>query len=125
MRRRTFLQSTAAAGLALASVDQLFAIDADNKYRKNIGIQMYTLRNELKADTPGTMKAVADAGYKQVELYGYPNSDAMIKSAKDNGLAIHSTHFAWNSVVNPDDKGNPPFQKILDQAKDAGFSHLV
>lgn len=103
----------------------LAALDAENPYRKNIGLQLYTLRNELGKDTPGTLKAVAEAGYKQVELYGFPNADAMVKGAVDAGLAINSSHFEWDAVVNPNDEGMSDFMKILEKAKEVGLTHLV
>jgi len=125
MNRRHFLQSLAVAGSSLAL--PAFALDANNPYRKNIGIQLYTLRNQLKADLPGTIKAVADAGYKQVEPYGFPNPQAleMIAAAKDNGMEANSSHFNWESVTAPDKDGVAPFSEILDQAKEQGLTHLV
>jgi len=103
-----------------------FALEKDNPYRKNIGIQLYTLRDQLKADTAGTIKAVAEAGYQQVEPYGFPHDAAdMIRAAKDNGLAVNSSHFAWESVTDPTKEGVIPFGKILDGAKEVGLSHLV
>ncbi|MEY4243244.1 MAG: hypothetical protein RLZZ245_829 [Verrucomicrobiota bacterium] len=125
MNRRTFIRTTSATTLALTQVGSVFALEADNAYRKNIGIQLYTLRNELGKDAAGTLKQVAAAGYKQVELYGFPNADAMIAGAKDAGLAIHSAHFEWDSVVNPKDAAMSDFLKILDKAKNLGLSHLV
>lgn len=121
MNRRFFLQSTLASAIAIPG----FALEADNPYRNNIGIQLYTLRNELQKDTAGTIKAVADAGYKQVEPYGFPGAGDMIKAAKDNGLQVNSSHFAWESVTQPDKEGVPAFSEILQQAKDAGLTHLV
>ena len=64
-----------------------------------------------------TLKAVADAGYKQVEPYGFPDAGPMIDAAKENGLKINSAHFAWDSVVNPDDKDVPPFSEDLGQSQ--------
>ena len=124
MQRRTFLKSTAATVL-LTPVSQLFASAPADPYRANIGIQLYTLRNPIGKDTPGTLKAVAAAGYKQVEPYGFPNADAMIAAARDNGLAVNSTHFEWDSVVNPKDAAMSDFQKTLEKAESAGLSHLV
>ena len=121
MKRRLFLQSSLASALTIPS----FALEKDNPYRKNIGIQLYTLRNQIKADTAGTIKAVAAAGYQQVEAYGFPDAGEMIKAAKDNGLGVHSSHFAWESVTAPDKEGVTPFGKILETAKEAGLSHLV
>ncbi len=125
MKRRTFIVNTAAAAIALTHTSKLFALEADNAYRKNCGIQLYTLRNQLAADPTGTLKQVAAAGYKQVELYGFPNAGALIEAAKDNGLAMNSTHFEWDTVINPKDAAFSDFLKILDKAKTLGFSHLV
>lgn len=121
MNRRFFLQSTLASAVAIPA----FALEANNPYRSNIGIQLYTLRNEVKADTATTIKAVADAGYQQVEPYGFPDAGKMIKAAKDNGLAVNSSHFAWESVTQPEKEGVPAFSDILQKAKDAGLTHLV
>lgn len=125
MNRRQFIRTAAAATFATGSARTLRALEADNAYRQNIGIQLYTLRNEIKADTAATIKAVADAGYKQGEMYGFPDCDAMISAAKDSGLALHSTHFDWNTVVEPKDEGLSDFKKIVEKAKAIGLSHLV
>jgi sugar phosphate isomerase/epimerase len=125
MNRRNFIRTTAATTLALGQTGNLYALDAENPYRKNIGIQLYTLRDALGKDAAGTLKEVAAAGYKQVELYGFPKADAMIAGAKDAGLSIHSAHFEWDAVVNPKDDAMSDFSKILDSAKNIGLSHLV
>lgn len=126
MNRRHFVRSAALSALALTPAGSLLAALApDNAYRKNIGIQLYTLRNALAKDPAGTLKAVAAAGYKQVEPYGFPNCQPLLEGAKDAGLAVNSTHFEWDSVIHPKDAGMSDFMKILDQAKKAGLSHLV
>ncbi|MFT5467185.1 MAG: sugar phosphate isomerase/epimerase [Verrucomicrobiales bacterium] len=121
MNRRRFFQTTAASTLAIPA----FALEADNAFRKSIGIQLYTLRNQIKADVAGTIKAVAEAGYKQVEPYGFPDADEMIAASKDNDLEVNSSHFAWESVTDPEKEGVPAFTEILGKAKSAGLSHLV
>jgi sugar phosphate isomerase/epimerase len=125
MNRRNFIRTTAATSIAFCQSGTLLALEADNTYRKNIGIQLYTLRDALGKDAAGTLKQVAAAGYKQVELFGFPNADAMVSGAKDAGLAIHSAHFEWDSVVNPKDAGMSDFARILEKAKTIGLSHLV
>ena len=58
--RRTFLkQAGLAAGAALLIPS--FAFD---KPKKNIGLQLYTLRDELPKDVKGVIEKVAQAGYK-------------------------------------------------------------
>jgi sugar phosphate isomerase/epimerase len=121
MDRRAFLRSSLASSLALPA----FAAAGDCPYRSQIGIQLYTLRNELDNDANATLAAVAEAGYHQVEAYGFPGNAPMIQIAKDLGLAVHSSHFDWESVTNPDKEGVTPFPKILEAAAEAGLSHLV
>lgn len=125
MKRRHFIKTALATSLASSATLRAFALNKNNAYRKNIGIQLYTLRNQISQDTAGTLKAVADAGYKQVEPYGFPNAEDMIKAAKDFGMAVNSSHFAWESVTEPQTAGTVPFETILDKANAHGLSHLV
>jgi sugar phosphate isomerase/epimerase len=126
MNRRNFIRTTAASSLVFAQSSPLMAaLAADDTYRKNIGIQLYTLRDAISKDPVATLKQVAAAGYKQVEPYGFPGADPMIKAAKDAGLAVRSSHFQWDSVVNPKDAAMSDFSKILETAHETGLSHLV
>jgi sugar phosphate isomerase/epimerase len=125
MNRRHFLRNTAGTALALSSVQSLFGAEASSPYVKNMGIQLYTLRDQIAADAASTIKAVADAGYKQVEPYRSPQTEDMIAAAKDNGLAVNSMHFDWNAIVGATDAALPDFQKVVAGAKESGLSHLV
>lgn len=125
MNRRTFIRTTAVTSMALTQTGSLFALEAENTYRKNIGIQLYTLRNELAKDPGGTLKQVAADGYQQVEPFGFPNCDPLIKGAKEAGLQLNSTHFEWDAVINPKDAAMSDFAKIVEKAKEIGFSNLV
>ena len=125
MNRRHFLRNTAGTALALSSVQSLFGAESGGSYVGNMGIQLFTLRNQILVDTPSTIKAVAEAGYKQVELFFSPQTEGMIAAAKDHGLAIHSMHFDWNTIVRAKDAALPGFQKVIASAKGHGLSHLV
>lgn len=127
MNRRQFLARSSAAALTLAWHSTVrAALDRDNVYRRNIGLQLYTVRTELSKDTAATVKAVANAGYKQAELGGFPSQTAaQLQVAKEIGLAVNSSHFEWDSLVNPADKSYSAFRKIVDQAHAAGLKHLV
>ncbi len=103
----------------------LQALPSDSRYLKTIGLQLYTLRNQLKADVPGTLKAVADAGYVQAELMGVSEVDQYVSAARDVGLKITSAMFDWNTIVTPDKKGTPPFDEALGAAVKHGFRFLV
>lgn len=64
-----------------------------------IGLQLYTIRDAMKTDVPGSLKKVSDAGYKYVELadyangkfYGYEPADFK-KLVNDLGMEILSSH---------------------------------
>jgi len=59
--------STAAAAAALPAWPAPSAADR----LKRIGMQLYTVRDALKADFDGTLQKVAAIGYKEVEFAGY------------------------------------------------------
>lgn len=64
-----------------------------------IGIQLYTIRDAMSADPAGSLKRVADTGYKYLELagyadgkfYGYEPADFK-KLVNDLGMEILSSH---------------------------------
>src|SRR5262245_61672017 len=95
INRRTFL-TTATQGtigaLALTGFDRSKAMAA-TKLTK-IGLQLYTVRNEMGKDFEGTLKRVAEIGYNQVEFAGYYNhSPAEVKAILDRyGLTAPSVH---------------------------------
>ncbi len=67
--RRSFLKTgaLAVAGAALLP-DTLFA---SQKKLQRVGVQLYSVRNAMKADPAGTLKKIADAGYRHVEHANY------------------------------------------------------
>ena len=83
MKRRQFIGTSAALSFALTQSRSLLALDDDNRYRNEIGIQLYTLRNEINSDVKNTIQAVADAGYKQVEPYGFPDAKELKQRLRD------------------------------------------
>ena len=67
-----------------------------------IGVQLYSVRNELDADLAGTLRAVREAGFDRVETYslhGMPVADyrALLD---DTGLAVGSMHAPYDRVAN-------------------------
>ncbi len=60
----------------------------------NIGIQLYTVRDQMAVDVPGTLTALAEIGYKEIEFAGYfDHSPADIRTMLDDlGLTSPSAH---------------------------------
>ena len=60
----------------------------------NLGLQLYSVRGEMAKDFEGTIKKVAEIGYKYVEFAGYFNKSAEeIKAIlKKYNLVCESVH---------------------------------
>lgn len=92
--RRDFIkQSSLLAAGFLINKEDVF------KKKKPVGVQLYTLRNQISKDPKGTLEKVAQLGYKQVETFGYGNrkwfnlTPAELSSIlKNNGLSSPSGH---------------------------------
>ena len=124
MNRRHFLQSTIASFLS-ALLSSLFAQQVSKAYLGSIGLQLYTVRHQLGKDRKGTLKAIKEMGYIQVEPYEFPKYKALVEDAKELGLKVNSTHIQWNSVLNPGAADTPAFAKVLEEAQAAGIKHLI
>ncbi len=64
-----------------------------------IGLQLYTIRDAMGKDVPGSLKKVSDIGYKYLELAGYADGkfygyepDDFKKMVADLGMEILSSH---------------------------------
>jgi len=126
MQRRAFLKTAGMTTLATTLARPLWALSPKfAKYKDTMGLQLYTLRNQLKEDLPGTLQAVADAGYYQVELMRTLGGEADLKTARDVGLKVTSAMIDWRSLIAPDAKGAPSFDAILEVATKSHLSYLV
>ncbi len=130
MKRRTFLSSstaTAAMGLLPASsiLTKSTLANAPALKRNGLGLQLWTVRNQLAEDAAATIQAVAKAGYKQVELMNVMESSDIVKMAADNGMNVRSAFMNWESIANPDNVAAPAVDEIIAKAKEMGLEYLV
>src|SRR5215212_1906550 len=95
MNRRLFLStvSQAAAGLCLAQSNAAASAHAKRRLTR-IGMQLYMVRRELEKDFEGTLKRVAELGYKEVEFAGYfSHPPKEVRAALDRyGLSAPAGH---------------------------------
>ena len=100
--RRTFLATLGVAALGIASRDALAdgVLLAPRRKLKKVGLQLYTVRDLMKADLPGTLRKVAQSGYKEVEFAGYfGRTPAQIRALlKKDGLSSPSTHIPLETL---------------------------
>ncbi|MEO5594778.1 MAG: sugar phosphate isomerase/epimerase [Chitinophagaceae bacterium] len=100
--RRSFIKHS---GLALAAASILPGnIFAETAARETLGIQLYSVRDDMKKDPAGTLKKLAGIGYKHVEhanyidhkFYGFTQKE--FKTLLDGlGLKMPSGHTRMNA----------------------------
>ncbi len=119
MKRRDFIKSTSLlAGTTFLPFNKLKASGG-----KAIGLQLYTVREDIKKDLVGTLKKVAAIGYKNLELAGYGNGKFYGKSPEefkkitgDLGMTVKSSHTGVS---------NERIDKIIDDALELGLEYVV
>ncbi|HYU53897.1 MAG TPA: sugar phosphate isomerase/epimerase [Gemmatimonadaceae bacterium] len=115
--RRNFIATLGVAALGIVSRDAAAASEilAPRRKIKRVGLQLYTVRDLMKADLPGTIRQVAAIGYKEVEFAGYfGRTPAQIRDLlRRNDLSSPSTHLGFDSLESG-------WQKQLDDAKAIG-----
>ena len=110
--RRNFLKTSGAALGSVALLSQFpFGLTSCSNALKSFGFQVWTIRQKLVADFPGTLKMMAGFGYKEVEMcspLGYSRAGfeplnkmsgtEMRKIIEDNGLICRSSHYGMGEL---------------------------
>lgn len=97
--RRRLLRLAAAGAAAAFAAPSLFGAEGSGgapKKKIPIGLQLYSVRNELPKDFTGVIEAIGKMGYQGVEFAGYYGWDKkpteLRKLLDDNGLKCCGTH---------------------------------
>lgn len=104
--RRTFLKNAGILAGGILISPTLAQCGAEAKKRK-IGLQLYSLRNQISKDVEGVIAKVKHAGYSTVETYGYSVKDkfwsmapaAFGKLLDSNGLSSFSGHYGLDEYL--------------------------
>lgn len=128
--RRDVLKSLGAATLAVTAPGLLR--DAEAALRRHedplrarmldgVGLQLYTLRNEMRRDPDGTLARIAELGYREIEWWGeWDRTPAQLRAALDRlGLRAPAAHVDPRSLE-PDQLG-----ATLARAQQMGHAHLI
>jgi sugar phosphate isomerase/epimerase len=98
--RREFLTQAGLISAGLMIAPGLLSAKGTNV----VGLQLYSLRDQLPKDVKGVIAKVAAAGYKEVETFGYSKQNgfwgldakAFSSLLKANGLTTPSGHFGMD-----------------------------
>jgi sugar phosphate isomerase/epimerase len=121
MNRRTFIgNSIATTLLASGATSELTRAAGGSRKLERIGMQLYTVRDLMKADFEGTLAKVAAISYNEVEFAGYfdkapKDIRAMLDKYK---LTAPSEHVSYEVVQNK-------WQETLDAAHIVGHKFIV
>ena len=97
--RRSFLRHSAFGLGALAFASPALQALAAVKYKKLVGVQLYSVRDDMRKDPQGTLNVLAEMGYKYVEhanyvgrkFYGWEAKEFR-KRLDDLGIKMPSGH---------------------------------
>ncbi len=125
--RRKFIKNTslAAAGALIAPMACKTRQTISGVSSKAMGVQVYSVRDALKQDFAGSMKKIADIGYKYIEAYGMGTDgqvfgmspSAYKKVVADLGMEVVSCHASY---FTPEQA-----PAIIESSKELGVKHLV
>lgn len=117
--RRTFLQGAAAAPLGVMALTSGAAASAADKHIP-VGLELYSVRDDLKKDMMGTLQRVAGMGYECVEFYApyFDWTPAYAKQVRkqldDLKIRCYSTHNGMPSFTGDGLQKAIDLNKILD-----------
>jgi sugar phosphate isomerase/epimerase len=83
-----------------------------------IGLQLWTVRQELKTDFDGTLQKIARIGYREVELFELPPQSKLYQKSRFRaaGLDCVSGHFYLNQFSS---------QQTIDAAQELGLKYMI
>ncbi len=116
MDRRTFLGTLTAAAVFAPRLTWASEPDRIEK----IGVQLYTVRGEIKHHFEETIAKVAAIGYKEVEFAGYfKHTPQQVRAVLDrNGLSAPSMHIDYPSL-------GAKFPQVIADSKIIGHQYIV
>ena len=120
LNRRTFLRQTACSAVGGALAMNLMRSEAQAAKLTKIGVQLYTVRAEMAKDFDGSLKKIAELGFKEVEFAGYYNrTPQQIKALLTQlGLDAPSAHIPLADLRNN-------LTKTIEGAKVMGHRYIV
>ncbi len=94
--RRNFLQVSGMGFLGAALPLSALPCSGMGKWKTaGLSVQLYTVRNQISTDIPGTLKRIKDIGFNYVETAFWPDGVTVQQAAyliKEAGLSVSSSH---------------------------------
>src|SRR2546428_7704106 len=117
MDRRGFLSATTAAAASRLLRSTVYRLPSPVG---PIGVQLYTVRGLMQADFEGTLRQVAEVGYRNVEFAGYFDH-----TPREVRAILNRHHLAAPSSHIPIEKLETGWEQMLADARVMGHKYLV
>ena len=115
----TAAQSTTTTAAPNASVASPHELDLRGDFKGPLGVQLYSVRNAISTNVPGTLARVRALGFREVELAGtYGLTAAQFRAELDRaGLRATSMHVGYERL-------RDSLQAVLDEARTLGVQYV-
>jgi len=136
--RRNFLKLASLGLVGGLVAPHLISCDSMNKKSgsplKNIGLQLFTLRDLISQNPQEVLKSVAKVGYTHVETYGADPTngtfwgisvDELKKALNDNNLKTHSGHYDLGKYLDKDSSDKENIEKYIEIAHNLGQEYII
>lgn len=133
MNRRSFIEKSAAFGTA--TLLSLPGLSRSIKYKYKMGLQLYTIRDDMAKDPFATLKAAKTLGYQDFEHYGFDSTKGTFYGYKapefkslldDMDLTVTSGHYPFSDYFNASDDEMKRFvDACIEGAKTVGLHYIT
>lgn len=134
MNRRNFIGKSALLAALAATGQNAFPVSFEAMAkRRKIGIQLFSVRDELGKDFMGTLQKLSDIGFYAVEAYGFDGNKFFDKTmkelsriVKDMGMSFSGSHMGTG--VLPENTNDPAWdvwKKCATEIKSGGGSWAI
>lgn len=130
MRRREFLRNAAAGAAAMAAGANWTEGLRASPYNLPVGIELWTVRDEMEKDPKGTIEKLGKIGFKEVEvvqpedgignpprIYGMTGKE-FAKLLRDNGMRAPSGHYMLAATQHN-------WAASIEQANELGLEYMT
>lgn len=138
--RRAFLKQAGVTVAAAYMAPSILSCDRKRSPKatlREIGLQLYTLRDQLADSAASTLNRVAEIGYNHVETFGpETRADGQIQfwglNLRDlsgqllaNGLKSYSGHYDLSEFLTPGNGNEEALKIYLDTAAELGQKYMI
>ncbi|MFC3198634.1 sugar phosphate isomerase/epimerase family protein [Parapedobacter deserti] len=137
--RRSFLKQAGVGVAAAYLTPSLFSCASQPPVAsvRELGLQLYTLRDQLAENPTKTLARVAEIGYNHVETFGAEinmggkatfwglNVGSLRRQLDENRLETHSGHYLLDEFLTPGNGSEELLKRYIDTAAELGQRYLI